>query len=119
MFRWLDLDAGLVVRPYAVVRGRTKPAGERFDVLAIASPVPGASADTSDLEPEHLAVLRACRPPASVAEIASGLDLPLGVVRVLLADLRALRLVAISQPAAQALSDLRLLTEVADGLRRM
>ncbi len=33
-------------------------------------------------------MLRLCRLPASVADLAADLNLPLGVVRVLIADLR-------------------------------
>ena len=33
-------------------------------------------------------MLRLCRLPASVADLAADLDLPLGVVRILLGDLR-------------------------------
>jgi len=32
--RWLDADAGPVVRPYALTQGRTRPAGESFDLVA-------------------------------------------------------------------------------------
>ena len=117
--RSLDRDAGPVVRPYALVRGRTKPPGEVLDVVAMACAVRRASPDPSELEPEHLAVLRLCRFPASVAELASGLDLPLGVIRVLLADLRDRGLVTIHWPHPGRVTDIRVLREVADGLRRL
>ena len=42
----------------------------------------------TQLEPEHLIVLRKCRDPIPVADLASDLDLPLGVVRILLSDMR-------------------------------
>ena len=77
--RSLDEDAGPVVRPYALVRGRTRPTGEPLDVVTMACAVRGAVPDTPDLEPEHLALLRRCGFPVSIAELASGLDLPLGV----------------------------------------
>ncbi len=117
--RCLDADAGPVVRPYALVGGRTRPAGETFDVVALACAVRGRSAGPPDLEPEHVTLLRRCRAPISVAELASGLDLPLGVIRVLLADLRDRGLITIHQPQPQRLTDIRILREVADGLRRL
>ena len=46
--RWLDAEAGPVVRPYALTQGRTRHAGESFDLVAtvMATPValtePGA-----------------------------------------------------------------------------
>ncbi|HEX4396816.1 MAG TPA: DUF742 domain-containing protein, partial [Trebonia sp.] len=32
--RWLDAEAGPVVRPYALTQGRTRHAGEAFDLVA-------------------------------------------------------------------------------------
>ena len=111
--------AGPVVRPYAVVRGRTRPTGEVLDVIAMVQAVPGAVADPADTEPEHLAVLRRCARPACVADLASGLGLPLGVVRILLADLRDRGLISVGQPRQDRLASIRLLREVSDGLRRL
>ena len=108
-----------VVRPYALVRGRTKPAGDHLDVISMACSLRVSVPDPADLEPEHLALLQRCATPMSVAELASGLDLPLGVVRVLLADLRERYLIRIDRPAQGRVTDIRLLREVADGLRRL
>jgi len=44
--RWLDEDAGAVVRPYALTRGRTRPAGGRLDLIALISAVPDARNST-------------------------------------------------------------------------
>ena len=58
--------------------------------------------------------------PISVADLASDLDLPLGVVRILLCDLRERSLISDSPPhAAGRLPDPQILKEVADGLRRL
>ena len=108
-----------VVRPYALVRGRTKPTGDRLDVISMAYSLRVSVPDPTELEPEHLALLQRCAVPMSVAELASGLELPLGVVRVLLADLRERELVRIDRPAQERVTDIRLLREVADGLRRL
>jgi hypothetical protein len=43
--------------------------------------------DWLDLSPEHRRLLGLCRRPVTVADVASTTALPLGVVRVLLADL--------------------------------
>lgn len=110
--------AGPVVRPYALIAGRTKPSGAVIDLVASVSAVAVPSADAG-FAPEHLSLLRLCRPRASVAELASHLDLPLGVVRILIADLREHGLVSIDQPGRPGLSDLRVLKEVADALRRL
>jgi hypothetical protein len=117
---WLDEAAGPVVRPYALTRGRTRPSGEPLDLIAIITAVRGVQVDPASLDPEHLAVLRLCRLPASVADLAADLDLPLGVVRILLGDLQERSLVAIHHPIPPArLPDVQILKEVVDGLRRL
>lgn len=108
-----------MVRPYALVRGRTKPGGEVLDVISMVYSLRRPAPDPADLEPEHLAVLQLCGNPMSVADLASTLDLPLGVIRILLADLRDCGLLRIHRPRPERLTDIRLLREVADGLRRL
>jgi DNA-binding transcriptional ArsR family regulator len=117
--RWPGQGTSPVVRPYALVRGRTKPTGEVLDVISMVCSVRTSVPDSADLEPEHLAVLRHCADPMSVADLASALDLPLGVIRILLGDLRDAELVRINRPRPERLTDIRLLREVADGLRRL
>ena len=75
--------------------------------------------DPGTLGPEHISVLQLARSPTTVVDIASDVDLPLGVVRILLADLRELGLVAIRAPVptkAQQV-DTNTLREVLHGLR--
>jgi hypothetical protein len=63
-------------------------------------------------------VLQLARAPTTVADIASDVDLPLGVVRIILADLRELGLIVISTPVAVAERiDQHTLREVLNGLR--
>ncbi len=115
--RWLDADAGPVVRPYALTQGRTRHAGESFDLVATVTAT-RTIADPGSLAPEHIRVLRLARTPTTVADIASDVDLPLGVVRIILADLRELGLVAIRTPTVVAERiDQHTLREVLHGLR--
>jgi Protein of unknown function (DUF742) len=117
--RWLDAEAGPVVRPYALTRGRTRHGGEAFDLVATVTATGGMAPDPGLLGPEHVSVLQLARTPTTVVDIASDVDLPLGVVRILLADLREFGLVAIRQPVptmAQRL-DKNTLREVLHGLR--
>ena len=117
---WFDEEAGPVVRPYALTRGRTRPTGEALDLIALVTAVRGVEVNPAGLDPEHLALLRMCRLPASVADLAADLDLPVGVVQVLLADLRERSLIHVHHPTLPArLPDQRILREVADGLRRL
>jgi hypothetical protein len=117
--RWLDAEAGPVVRPYALTRGRTRHTGEAFDLVATVVAVQGRVPDPSVLSPEHISALYLARFPTTVVDIASDVDLPLGVVRILLADLRELGLVAIEAPVPTKPRqvDTNTLREVLHGLR--
>jgi hypothetical protein len=117
--QWVDHEAGPVVRPYALTGGRTRPAGERFDLLALICAVRGVTRDLLELGPEQLDVLRRCQVPTPAADLASDLDLPLGVIRILVSDLRELGLVTIHQTSTVGLTDTKILKDVADGLRRI
>jgi hypothetical protein len=116
---WLDREAGPVVRPYALTRGRTQaqgPALGLIDMVVVASP---QVADARGLGPEHRRLLDLCQRPAAIADIASETDLPLGVVRVLLGDLRERGLISISSPAGRGGPAENVLRSVLDGLRAL
>ncbi|MGW7251688.1 DUF742 domain-containing protein [Streptomyces decoyicus] len=122
--RWFDDDAGPVVRPYAMTRGRTRTAAEgRLDLIAlvIAESRAEESVDDRTLSPEHIEIVDlCCQEPLSVAELAAELDLPVGVVRVLIGDLLDAELVHVSRPVPPAeLPDEKVLREVIDGLRAL
>ena len=121
--RWLDRNSGPVVRPYAVTGGRTQPAdGELLDLIAVIVDA-GAAAGEDDrigLSPEHRRILGLCRQPATVADVASDTGLPLGVVRVLIADLIvAGRITVLPQRPAADQPRAALLREVLQGLRAL
>ncbi|MFC4588926.1 DUF742 domain-containing protein [Sphaerisporangium corydalis] len=117
--RWLDQEAGPLVRPYTVTRGRTRPTGPAFDMVAIVRAVSGARFPAG-LGPEHARVLRLCAQPTSVVDLASESGLSLGVVRVLLGDLRDQKLVTVRPPATiSQLPEERLLREVIQGLQAL
>ncbi|MEU6317831.1 DUF742 domain-containing protein [Streptomyces sp. NPDC047009] len=122
--RWFDDDAGPVVRPYAMTRGRTSHAAQhRLDLIAVVVTEPHADDPEADasLSPEHVDIVGLCREaPQSVAELAAGLDLPIGVVRVLVGDLVDEELVHVTRPVPPAeLVDESILRDVIDGLRAL
>ncbi|MFE6281327.1 DUF742 domain-containing protein [Streptomyces sp. NPDC057877] len=123
--QWYDSEAGPLVRPYAMTGGRTRPGptGVRFDLIALVTLDPVASGVDDDpaLGPEHRALVDLCRSETqSVAELAAGADLPVGVVRVLLGDLMELGRVTVHRPVPPAqLPDERILREVIEGLRAL
>ena len=119
--RWLDRDAGPVVRPYAMTRGRTEPASGFFvGLIDVVAAVAGAQLPAdARLNREHRLVLSRCRQPITVVDLASDIDLPVGVVRVLLSDLSqygALRVVA--TPRGPVTNE-RLLKDVLDALQAL
>ncbi|RAJ56156.1 uncharacterized protein DUF742 [Streptomyces sp. Amel2xB2] len=75
----------------------------------------------SSLAPEHVDIVIQCRrAPQSVAELSAELDLPVGVVRVLIGDLIDADWVRVSRPVPPAeLPDESILREVIDGLRAL
>jgi hypothetical protein len=121
--RWLDRHAGPVVRPYALTGGRTEPSDRGvLDLIAIvvaAEPAERAS-DPVDLSPEDRRILGLCRRPVTVTDVASITALPLGVVRVLLADLLARdRITVVRQESGTEQPSAELLKEVLHGLRAL
>jgi hypothetical protein len=109
-----------IVRPYSWTRGRTKSSVElRIEALVTTS-------DRGDrLEAiancGHRAVARICRLPRSVAEIATLLDVPLGVAKVLVGDMHELGLVVVHKTASGGANKqhLLLMERVLSGLRRL
>ena len=118
--RWLDDEAGPLVRPYAIVQGRTESATDRFDLITIVSSVPSLYVQ-SDMEPEHQKVLFACKGAISVVDLAYEVRLPIGVVRVLLGDLLDRNMITIRQPGPvnNQRHSRHTLKEVLDGLRAL
>jgi hypothetical protein len=120
---WAGRDAGPVVRPYALTGGRTEPAGgEVLDLIAVivASRQAAGAGHPAILSPEHRRILSLCQRPVTVADVASDTTLPVGVVRVLLADLIAAgQLTVLPQRPASEQPSADLLKEVLHGLRAL
>src|SRR5690606_388505 len=106
-------------RPYAVTGGRTEP---RYHMAleTLVSSVTLKSDDYSLLTPEQESIMMLCRSVRSVAEISALLRVPLGVARVLIADMADEGLVRLHTPQLdQGQPDLNLLERVLSGLRRL
>jgi hypothetical protein len=118
--RWLDREAGPVVRPYAVTSGRTLPAGGAsfglIDVVVTTGERPPAHFRPG---PEHRRILSLCRRPTPIVDLTSEIDLPLGVVRVLLGDLTSEGMLRVLSAQKQPVTDQRLLRMVLDGLESL
>ena len=117
---WLDQDAGPVVRPYAMTGGRVAPSGGEFDLVAFVVATMPDRPPPAHLLPEHQGILGASWEPISVVELAAKLDLSIGVVRVLLGDLRSVGLISLYEPpAASQPHDVDVLKAVVNGLRAL
>ena len=108
-----------LVRPYTVTGGRTQPRYQ-LPIEALVTATVLEPRDLSVLAPECQAILQFCRDWRSVAEVSAVLRLPLGVARILIADMSADGLVRIHQREdAEGRPDLHLLERVLSGLRKI
>lgn len=123
----IDEPTGMLVRPYAVTRGRTRP---RLDIAIealVETTVRGRSTDgrSGGHGREHQYIANLCDGRLqSLAEIAARMQLPLGVARVIIADMAADGLVAVYEPTSfdadtEDSVGTELLERVLSGLRRL
>jgi hypothetical protein len=112
---------GELVRPYAVTRGRTEPQRDiALEAVLVTTPNGRQEARFSGHDKQRIAGM--CDERAlSLAEIAAYARLPLGVARVLVADMVSDGLLALHEPAAaEGYHDrMQLLERVLSGLRRL
>lgn len=89
---------GVLIRPFMVTGGRTRPLhdGLKLETMVYAQP----AALSAPLQFEQRRAIELAQEPVSVAELASQLDLPIGVARVLIADLYAANYVEFREPSA-------------------
>jgi hypothetical protein len=121
-----DEPTGALVRPYAVTRGRTRPRLEIALEALVETTVRGRSTGNGrggGNELQYIAAMCDGGRVQSLAEIAARMQLPLGVARVLVADMAHDGLVAVHEPTS--LEDetdavgTELLERVLSGLRRL
>ena len=114
---WFDENAGRLVRPYAVTRGRTKASAVDLQMITLIMTVePLLPSQMARLDPEHRQILTLCRRPTSVAEISANLKLPLSVVKILIGDLVEQGLVHFRSAVTP---DVDILRAVIDGIRQL
>jgi hypothetical protein len=118
--RWFDREAGPVVRPYALTKGRTLPSGgAAFGLIDVVIATNGRPSEHFRPGPEHRRILSLCRRPTPIVDLTSEIDLPLGVVRVLLGDLASEGMLRVLSTEKQSVTDQRLLRMVLDGLESL
>jgi hypothetical protein len=116
-------ESGPVVRPYAVTGGRTEPAdGAMLTLLTVlvATGRPLPADDPARLAPEHHRLLGLCDRQMTLADLAADTALPVGVVRVLIADLTELgAITVVAQRSADQKTGNDVLKEILNGLRAL
>ncbi|MCI0689016.1 MAG: DUF742 domain-containing protein [Sporichthyaceae bacterium] len=117
---WLDHEAGPVVRPYTLTGGRSRPTTGGLTLLTHIEALYAPEADLFELQPEHRLILSMTRTALSIAEIAARIDLPVGVIRVLVGDLLQASLVStLESDTTINPPDESILQAVIDGLRAL
>lgn len=109
--------ADRLVRSYVVTDGRAHPTRNTLDLVTLL--IAADDLPLTGLNPEKRRLMELCRPGAlSVAEVAGHLSLPVGVAKVLIADLMDSGHIVTRAPIPAARpTDARILQEVLDGLR--
>jgi hypothetical protein len=112
---------GALVRPYAVTRGRTEPL-RAIAIEAVLLITDRGRQETRFAGRDKQVIGSLCDGrPQSLAEIAAYTRLPLGVARVLVADMVADGLLALHSPVEAEGDDdrMEMLERVLSGLRRL
>jgi Protein of unknown function (DUF742) len=118
--RWFDQEAGPVVRPYALTKGRTATgAGTPLGLIDVVAATGGWPRPQFRPGPEHRRIMELCQWPKPVIDLASETDLPVGVVCVLIGDLIDEGLLRVLPAQRKPQTDQRLLRMVLDGLQSL
>jgi len=115
-----DEDVNLLVRPYALTGGRTRPQVDIAIEALVATTANGRTGRGYQRGSADQHVLTLCRDrPLSLAEIAAHTRLPFGVARVLVGDLLTAGLVALASRTFAAGDSVDVLGQVLRGLRKL
>jgi hypothetical protein len=117
-----DAPHDRLVRPYVVTRGRTHRAGSDLPIETVVVAVGSVDMLPGYVPSEAAAMLRLCADPMSIAELAARARVPVGVARVLVADLDELGLIRLGRVAdadADEQHNVALLERLLDGIRAL
>lgn len=116
----VDEAAPSAVRAYAWTGGRTTPQ-YRLELETLLSTTERYREHDDTITTEYHAVAAVCHQPASVAEVAALLRLPLGIAKVLAGDMAASGLLAVHDTVSANgdTPDFTLMERILSGLRRL
>ena len=101
------------VRPYVITGGRTRATDDDLPVETVV--MTATSRLELGLDFERRSIAELCVEPLSIAELASALDLPLGVTRVLVSEMTAAGLLRVSDGADP--DDVELIEQLREAIR--
>ncbi|MCT9076512.1 DUF742 domain-containing protein [Streptomyces fulvoviolaceus] len=130
MSHWADAAADdedaeeSLVRAYTITQGRTASARDDLTLITVITTAAAPRDQHADrgLQPEHRLILRQCRTPVALAEVAARLNLPVAVTKILVDDLIVRGRVTARPPLAVTVGeepDMILLQAVKDALLRL
>ncbi|MFE8950156.1 DUF742 domain-containing protein [Streptomyces sp. NPDC007856] len=103
-----------------MVRGRTPSKRTAFNLVAfVVTTDEGLPHWAATVQPEHHTIIELCRRPRTVTEVAASMNLPVGVIRVLLGDLLEVGAIRVREPASADRPNVALIEEVLRGLRAL
>jgi uncharacterized protein DUF742 len=108
-----------VVPLYAITHGRTRSASQVLPLESMVTTTPQGLAALDRLQFEQARIVRFCRRPMSVAEVAAELSVPLGVARMLVSDLNDEGMLTVHVPKVRidGRAGVQILERLMEGLR--
>lgn len=122
MHRWPGVSdawevAAGVVRPYVLTQGRTRSTSRTLPVEAMVCATPHGRERAAWLPLEQRQIVELCATAKAVAEVAAKLGTPLGVVRVLVADLIDGGLMELFHGSPELVADVELLQRLIERVK--
>lgn len=111
-------ETGRLIRPYAITGGRTGTDGPTIDLESQVLSTPQGTLHADDHRWEARRVIELTGTPMALVEISARLEIPIGVTRVLVADLVQAGHVSVHVPVVTK-NYTSLLEQVLDGVRAL
>ncbi len=116
---------GRIVRPYTMTGGRSGAGLPNIALEALVAVTPAGMRMRGRFRWETAEIIAQSRKEIAIVELAANLEVPVGVIRVLAADLRDQGAITITEPLSEATIDsgdteyAELLHKVLDGIRAL